>query len=79
MSFITSFNNNIGKRITDLGARLKYLLQFCTGNAKVISDCVINEDLQKGCDKALELLYEQFGKPCTVAKSYVELLRSTEV
>ena len=59
---------------------MNYLIQLCSGKAKkVISDCVINEDLQKGYDNALELLYEQFDKPYTVAKSYVEALKSTSM
>ena len=57
---------------------MNYLIQYCSGNAKkLIADCVINPDLEKGYQKALELLYQQFGKPYDVAKSYLETLTNT--
>ena len=72
-SFITTFENNIGKRVVDPATKLTLLIQYCTGKAKrAISDAVVRKDASEGYAWALEVLKEQFGKPYEIARAMID-------
>ena len=62
-SFVTSFETNIGSKVTDDRMKLNYLVQFCRGRAKEsIENCVLMEP-SEGYMTALAVLRNQFGQP----------------
>ncbi|XP_038061114.1 uncharacterized protein LOC119731899 [Patiria miniata] len=62
-AFVTSFETNIGSKVTDARTRLTYLVQFCRGKAKEsIENCILMEPTD-GYKTALKILREQFGQP----------------
>lgn len=70
--FITNFEVNLGSQLSDNRLKLSYLIQYCKGEAKsVIENCVLL-DPEVGYDQACELLKERYGKPHTIARSYID-------
>ena len=60
MSFITMFDESIGKAYIDGQAKLTRLLQYTTGNIRSALDCCALIGGSKGYDEAMTILEERF-------------------
>ena len=71
-AFWTSFDTNIAAKVTDLGTKLMYLLQHCTGEAKdLIKDCALLRS-ETGFATAVSRLEKRFGQSHLIVRSYID-------
>lgn len=72
--FVTNFECNLACKVSNNKSKLSYLIQYCTGEAKrLIEDCVLY-DPEEGYVHACSLLQEKYGRPHTIARSYIDNL-----
>ena len=71
--FMMTFAATIESAVPD-NRRLLYLLQYCEGKAKeLIEHCALLEP-SEGYEKAKEILYENYGRRCIIARAYIKKL-----
>jgi hypothetical protein len=74
--FVHAFETMIEQNAIPLTtqAKLRFLIQFCEGEAKqCIEDCILLPP-EEGYTKAKELLLANFGRPWTIAENFVQHL-----
>ena len=69
-SIIKSFENNVENNICDSSRQLQVLIQYCTGKAKVIENCILLSP-SEGYKEAKKLLEERFGNVYKVTYSWI--------
>ncbi|XP_071943810.1 uncharacterized protein [Antedon mediterranea] len=69
-SFIRAFDNAIDRKSTDDGAKLIFLLQFCTGKAKTLLQCCLMKEPAEGYRLAKKL--ERFGNNDNIAQAWID-------
>ena len=74
MSFITVFDESVGKANIDGQAKLTRLLQYTTGSARSAIDCCALIGGSKGYDEARTILEERFGDPYVITTTLLEKL-----
>ena len=74
MSFITVFDEYVGKANIDGQAKLTRLLQYTTGSARSAIDCCALIGGSKGYDEASTILEERFGDPYVITTTLLEKL-----
>ena len=77
--FINNFDANMSL-VSDVHARLKYLIQHCKGKAKeAIQDCVTLRPVD-GYNEARQILHDIYGRPHVIARSYIDqLVRGSDI
>jgi len=72
--FVSNFEAHVGNKLKDPASRLQYLIQYCRGEARALIEfCAVLEP-HTGYRKAREILFENFGQPHIIARSYVNQL-----
>ena len=72
--FVSIFEAHVGNKLKDPASRLHYLIQYCRGEARALIEfCAVLEP-HAGYQKAREILFENFGQPHIIARSYVNQL-----
>ena len=74
MSFVTVFDESVGKANIDGQAKLTRLLQYTTGSARSAIDCCVLIGGSKGYDEARTILEERFGDPYVITTTLLEKL-----
>nr|XP_009860096.1 uncharacterized protein LOC104266175 [Ciona intestinalis] len=74
-AFMSEFNDNIGNRVNDASTKLNYLRSLCFGEAyEAIKSCVVIKPAEKGLEKAISILYDQFGQRHQIVKAHLNVL-----
>ena len=66
--------------VSDVRARLNYLIQHCKGEAnEAIQDCVALRAVD-GYDEARQILHDIYGRPHVIVHSYIDqLVRGSDI
>ncbi|XP_078495695.1 uncharacterized protein LOC144751223 [Ciona intestinalis] len=76
-AFMSEFNDNIGNRVNDASTKLNYLRSLCFGEAyEAIKSCVVIKPAEKGLEKAILILHDQFGQRHQIVKAHLNVLVS---
>ena len=75
-AFIANFGNNVASKVADPALRLSYLIQHCSGEAKKAIQDLVVLPAELGYATAIATLKKRFGSKHSIAKSYVDGVRS---
>ena len=70
-SFIRSFQACVGRKSIDVASKLSCLLQYCTGQARDVLECIEMMDPEEGYEKALQILESRFGNRHNITQQWV--------